>query len=355
MKKKLNIHKDFFKILILGILILNTGCSAIMESIGNNKIETAISQYNQLGVSEASFENISKGLNYLPQSPVGIDNLKKQYADLTLEKNNIYLKKQYNNVNVKRLKLYIYASEKITNLKSKIEELKNINTNSTLEREKFIKFSDEYIKNMNSKNLSREEKIQLLKEYEELTKYSQSALLKESIYRLKNEVIIKYHTVLNSRFHSRDYDLRYLFAKTATNSSLNKVKRYTQYMGNVEMNNWNYSRDNIIVIDITSLNFNSLKSELIKKDENGNHLIFREEKELVLRGYYREMNSKSFSRKDLETFEFREKFNFEIEKNGLNISFSREKEVVESILEEIFEEILNYDLPKIVNENFDRN
>lgn len=341
-----------FIILTISLSLLS-GCSALGKFIGESKIQQGIEEYSKTGVSYKSLDNLISGLDYFPDSPVGVENLKKQYSDFSHMKNNIYNSRNYSLDNLRKLELYLSITEKITALSTKLPALFSTPDNILEERNKFSDFLDTHLSTMRVTPV-RNENIVFLKSYEGFAKFSNSQLLRNKIHELTSAVTIRYVTSLRFNPYLTRYDLPFIFKKVShensSSNNRNMDRNYIQFLGNLDSYSLNSLRDvNLVQIDISSFSINTIESKLLEKS-TATSKFFREDKTLTIRGTYRLFNSNSHSRNslngvELNVFEFKKDFSTEIEKVGNSIRRSDEKEVVEEILERFFYEIIRDEIP----------
>lgn len=333
-------------ILVLFSFFTFTGCSTISKYIGENKIEQGIDDYVKNGVSHRSLETLISGLDYFPESPVGIENLKVQYENFNHLKNAIYNSKNFNFENLKKIESYLVITGQITNLSKKLPLLGSVLPNFPEEKNKFSNFLNIHLKNSSISN-KRKENIYLLKNYENFARFSSSLMLNNRISDLKNAVTIKYVSNLRVRPNLNRYDLKYLFKKVSHENVLFTSRDYIQFLGNLDSVN-NITRDiQVLQIDIFSFDIISLNSELLE-NSNKDSKFFKESKTLAIRGVYKIFDTQSrfpLIGTELNTFEFKKDFSFEIEQIGNKIKKSDEKEVVEQILEDFFYRIIKNEIP----------
>lgn len=351
---KKNKFYPLFIILTLSLSLL-TGCSALGKFIGESKIQQGMEEYSKTGVSYNSLDNLISGLDYFPDSPDGVENLKKQYSDFSHMKNSIYNSRTHSLDNLKKLESYLVITEKIDRLSTKLPTLSSITDNILEERNKFSVFLDTHLSTMRISPV-RNENIIFLKNYEGFSKFSNSQLLRSKIQELTSAVTIRYVASLRFNPYLTRYDLPYIFKKVShENSSSNNRyldRNYIQFLGNLDSYSLDSMRDvNLVQIDISSLSINTTESKLLEKS-NASSKFFREDKTLTIRGTYKLFNSSSrnlLSGVELNVFEVKKEFSTEIERVGNGIRKSDEKEVVEEILERFFYEIIRDEIPSELN------
>ncbi|MEG1365330.1 MAG: hypothetical protein RSC71_07190, partial [Cetobacterium sp.] len=90
----MKIPSFFKKGIFYFLLVFITGCSALMTSIGNSKVDDAINIYSTRGLTSDGTLQLISGLEYYPESQIGINQYRKQYLEITQLKNTIIKNKE---------------------------------------------------------------------------------------------------------------------------------------------------------------------------------------------------------------------------------------------------------------------
>ena len=172
------------------ILSFLLGCSAIMTSIGNNKISNAINIYNSQGTTTDGTLELISGLDYSSESQVGISQYQKQYFEITNTKNNILKNKYFTKQDINALNLYLLTIEEFKKIHTKFPTIKIDYNDFNNSKVKITKIFEDFVLKDEKLYISRNQKIQNINFYKKMNKYINSYIINSTISNLENDVTI---------------------------------------------------------------------------------------------------------------------------------------------------------------------
>lgn len=330
---------------ILGICLsfFFFGCSNLFTAIGNRDIENSVRIYTVRGLTTDGTRELIDGLNYLPQSVIGINQFNKQYKEITKIKNETLLKRALSERDINSLKLYLYTVEEYSKLRDKPVGINIDYSDYRVSKEKISRAFDKYVLK-NKKNLfSRNEKINRISFYRGMNTYIRSGVIENTVKELQQEVSRNIYINTNARYYSRLERLaNNIFIETA-NSNLNRdLGNYTYFRGFRRPQRYSKNDyyievyfDNIYVTDIE------------RKEEKGfdNSQIFLDKKRLTVNGTYKIYNN--FNLYNIRTFDFSENYTVKTEIKGDSESYSDESKEIREILKKKFNDLIIYKMKNL--------
>ena len=325
-------------------LLFFLGCSAIMTSIGNNKINNSINIYNSRGTTTDGTLELISGLDYAPDSQIGISQYKKQYLDITTTKNNILKNKYFSQRDINALNLYILTIEEFKKISPKIPEIKIDYNDFNKSKIKIKQIFEEFVLKDEKLYISRNQKIQNINYYKKINKYINSYVINSIILNLENDVTINLYIgssfqsfskldylVTNSLAHASDMNINrnlgnYIFFKGFTSFKADKSKNY------------------YIDFNFSNIYIRTLET---KEEVKENNKLFIARKKITISGYYKiySQNSTSYNK----YFEFNENYSIKMKENNGTTLFDDEYDIVKNILENKFSNIIKFDLSNLIN------
>lgn len=325
-------------------LLFFLGCSAIMTSIGNNKINNSIDIYNSRGITTDGTLELISGLDYAPDSQIGISQYKKQYLDITTTKNNILKNKYFSQRDINALNLYILTIEEFKKISPKIPEIKIDYNDFNKSKIKIKQIFEEFVLKDEKLYISRNQKIQNINYYKKINKYINSYVINSIILNLENDVTINLYIgssfqsfskldylVTNSLAHASDMNINrnlgnYIFFKGFTSFKADKSKNY------------------YIDFNFSNIYIRTLET---KEEVKENNKLFIARKKITISGYYKiySQNSTSYNK----YFEFNENYSIKMKENNGTTLFDDEYDIVKNILENKFSNIIKFDLSNLIN------
>lgn len=331
-------------ILVFLITIFLSGCSAIMTSIGNSRITESINIYNSRGTTTDGTLELISGLNYSPESQIGIAQYQKQYNEITNIKNTILKNKYYSQKDINALNLYLLTVEEFKSIHSKFPTIKIDYADFNSSKAKINKVFEDYVLKDEKLYISRNQKIQNINYYKKINKYINSYVINSVVSNLEKDVTVNLYigssftgfskldyVVKNSLIHASDMNI---------NRNLGNYIFFRGFNTFITPNTKTYYID----FNFSNVYINTLETkENIK--ENEKVLIIK--KKINISGYYKIYSQKATPQ--TKYFEFNEKYTIELkEKNGARV-YDDEVDIVKKILENKFSNIIRYDLDNLVN------
>lgn len=334
-----------FKYFIVGFaLLFFLGCSAIITSIGNNKINNAINIYNSRGTTTDGTLELISGLDYAPDSQIGISQYQKQYLEITNIKNNILKNKVFSHQDINALNLYLLTVEEFKKINPKISNVKIDYNDFNNSKIKIIKIFEDFVLKDEKLYISRNQKIQNINYYKKMNKYINSYVINSIISNLENDVTINLY--IGSTFKSFS-KLDYLVTNSLIHASDMNINRnlgnYIIFRGFNSFKNSNL-KNYYIDFNFSNIYIRTLET---KEEVKENNKLFIVRKKITISGYYKIYSSNSISHN--KYFEFNETYSVKIKENNGTTLFDDEYDIVKNILEDKFSNIIKFDLDNLIN------
>lgn len=334
-----------FKYFIVGFaLLFFLGCSAIMTSIGNNKINNAINIYNSRGTTTDGTLELISGLDYAPDSQIGISQYQKQYLEIKNIKNNILKNKVFSHQDINALNLYLLTVEEFKKINPKISNVKIDYNDFNNSKIKIIKIFEDFVLKDEKLYISRNQKIQNINYYKKMNKYISSYVINSIISNLENDVTINLY--IGSTFKSFS-KLDYLVTNSLIHASDMNINRnlgnYIIFRGFNSFKNSNL-KNYYIDFNFSNIYIRTLET---KEEVKENNKLFIVRKKITISGYYKIYSSNSISHN--KYFEFNETYSVKIKENNETTLFDDEYDIVKNILEDKFSNIIKFDLDNLIN------
>lgn len=325
-------------------LLFFLGCSAIMTSIGNNKINNSIDIYNSRGITTDGTLELISGLDYAPDSQIGISQYKKQYSDITTTKNNILKNKYFSQRDINALNLYILTIEEFKKISPKIPEIKIDYNDFNKSKIKIKQIFEEFVLKDEKLYISRNQKIQNINYYKKINKYINSYVINSIILNLENDVTINLY--IGSSFQSfskLDYLVRNSLAHAADININRNLGNYIFFKGFTSFKA-DKSKNYYIDFNFSNIYIRTLET---KEEVKENNKLFIARKKITISGYYKiySQNSTSYNK----YFEFNENYSIKMKENNGTTLFDDEYDIVKNILENKFSNIIKFDLNNLIN------
>lgn len=324
--------------------VLFLGCSAIMTSIGNNKITNAINTYNSRGTTTDGTLELISGLDYAPDSQLGVTQYQKQYLEITGIKNNILNNKNFSHQDINALNLYLLTIEEFEKIHSKVPNIKIDYNDFNRSKIKINKIFEEFVLKDEKLYISRNQKIQNINYYKRMNKYLNSYVINNVILNLENDVTVNLYISSSFRSFSK---LDYLVTNSLVHASDMNINRnlgnyviFKGFKSYVTPNQKNYYID----FNFSNVYIRTLETREETKEDNK---IFIARKKITLSGYYKiySQNSSSYNK----YFEFNETYSIRIKENNGTTLFDDEYDIIKNILEDKFSNLIRFDLTKQIN------
>ncbi|MCQ8211326.1 hypothetical protein NON08_01915 [Cetobacterium somerae] len=325
-------------------LLFFLGCSAIMTSIGNNKINNSINIYNSRGITTDGTLELISGLDYAPDSQIGISQYKKQYSDITTTKNNILKNKYFSQRDINALNLYILTIEEFKKISPKIPEIKIDYNDFNKSKIKIKQIFEEFVLKDEKLYISRNQKIQNINYYKKINKYINSYVINSIILNLENDVTINLY--IGSSFQSFS-KLDYLVTNSLAHAAdINRNRNLGNYIFFKGFTSFKADKSKNYYIDFNFSNI-YIRTLETKEEVKENNKLFIARKKITISGYYKiySQNSTSYNK----YFEFNENYSIKMKENNGTTLFDDEYDIVKNILENKFSNIIKFDLNNLIN------
>ncbi|MEG0300736.1 MAG: hypothetical protein RSA57_01800 [Cetobacterium sp.] len=332
---------SLFMILFILVFILS-GCSAIMTSIGDSKINSSIKTYKNRGLTTDGMSELISGLEYSPNSIVGINEFKIQYQEITSIKNNILTKKNYTEADINALKLYLLTVEEFRKINSKIPTIKIDYNDFNNSKIKINQVFEKYVERDERFGLDRYQKIQRINYYSSLLKYLNNYTISSIIKDLENQVTINLYIGSSFRGFSQLDNLMTNALISAADQNLNRnlgnyiFFRGYSYISKVSSNNF------FVSIDFTDIDIVTLESSV---DENNGNKTFFKRKKVFVSGVYKIYNNTPFP--SIKPFSFKDTYTIKTKQNDNSIYYDDERAILREVLENKFSDMIRYDIKNL--------
>ncbi len=335
---------SFFKIaLIFFSILFLTSCSAIMTSIGNSKIDNSIKIYYSRGLTSEGTLDLISGLNYSPDSGVGIAQYQKQYSEITSIKNKLLQNKYFSKQNLNSLNLYLLTVEEFRKIHSKFPTVKIDYNDFNSSKLKITKIFEDFVLKDEKIYIQRNQKIQNINYYKTLNKYINSYVINSAIQSLERDVTINLYISSSFRGFSK---LDYLVTNALIHASDMNINRnlgnYTIFKGfssSITPTSKNYFID----FNFSNVYIRTLETREEIKDKNK---IFIANKRVTISGFYKiySPNRKTFTK----YFDFSENYTIRVRSYDHSTFYDDERDIIKDILEDKFSNIIRYDLNNLI-------
>lgn len=341
--------KNLFYIKYIGIsfiLIIFLGCSAIKTSIGNNRISDAINIYNSRGTTTDGTLKLISGLDYSPESQVGIFQYQKQYFEITNIKNNILKNRYFSKQDLDTLNLYLLTVEEFKKIHTKFPTIHIDFNDFNTSKVKITKIFEEFVLNDEKLYVTRNQKIQKINFYKKINTYVNSYIINSIILNLENDVTVNLY--IGSSFKAFS-PLNHLLTNSLVRASNKNINRYLGdyiiFKGFNSFSKPNF-KNYFVDFDFISIYIRTLetKKEIKEKEE-----IFIVRKKISVSGYYKIYNQSPVP--PTKFFEFSETYTLKTKKYNNSISYDDEKDILQNILEDRFTKFIHYDLKNLIKIN----
>lgn len=325
------------------LLVFITGCSALMTSIGNSKVDDAINIYSTRGLTSDGTLQLISGLEYYPESQIGINQYRKQYLEITQLKNTIIKKKNFNQQDLNALNLYLLTIEEFRKIQPKIPTIAIDYNDFNRSKFEIIKIFENFISKDEKLNISRNQKIDNINFYKKLNKYINSYLINNIILNLQNDVTINLYITSSFRGFSGLDSLVTNSLMQASDMNPNRdLGNYIIFKGYNDFISPNF---NNYFIDF---NFSNVYIRVIetKEETKDNHKIFIVKKRITVSGYYKVYSQNTIPA--IKYFEFSENYTLKTETNNSTTFYDDERDIVKTILKNKFSNIIHYDLENLI-------
>ena len=333
--------KSLLFIFFISTFILSS-CSALMTSIGDNKIHNAIEVYKYRGLTTDGMLDLISGLDYSPNSIIGINEFKKQYQEITSIKNKILIKTNYTEADINALKLYLLTVEEFKKINPKIPTIHIDYISFSNSKSNIVKVFEKYVEKDERFGLDRYAKIQKINFYKSLLKYNNSYTISSIVKDFENQVSINLYIRSSFRGFSQLDTLVNNSLISAADRNLNRdLGNYTFFKGYTyisPVNSHNYFIDIVFNdIDIVTLE--------ISTDEINGTKIFSKRKKIFISGVYKVFNSSPFP--SIKPFAFKETYTIKTKQNDNSTYYEDERDILRKILENKFSDIIRYDIKNL--------
>lgn len=282
------------KIVVIIVLFLISGCSAITRKYGEYKINSARNSFITNGLSIEAFSNLTEGLQIIPLSPEGISTFNQQY-NLVENIGEDIKRKNRDRWNIKDFKefyVYIYSKESYEKLPMETKGMLRVEpvSLSGLRNDKILITSqlEKYLSGRNLKNYSREN----LKEWYRLVQRNNridpnNYNLKNIEKKLENILVIKVAFSSQGYFNYK-YGLDYILPKLIREKEGN-ISEFIKFIGYENRYNSNETKY------ILELNIGNVDDYVYdrKKEEKDNKTIIIEKRRVRISGFYDILETKS--------------------------------------------------------------
>ncbi|MGL5088952.1 MAG: hypothetical protein ACRC6Z_05800 [Cetobacterium sp.] len=329
--------------LFIFIIFIFTGCSAIMSSIGNNKIQNSIKTYSINGLTAAGTLNLIAGLNLSPDSLIGISQYQKQYFEISEKKNNLIKQTYFSKNDLEYLNLYLLTIEEFKSIHSKFSTI-NINYNDfNSSKIKITKIFEDFILKDEKIYINRIQKIQKINYYKTLKKYTNSYLINGSISNLERDVTINIYISSSFKgFSKLHFILENSLLYAADNNINRNLGNYVIFKGFSDFISSN-SQNYFIDFNFSDIYIRTLETIEETKEENK---IFVTKKRVTVSGVYRIYSSNK--KYNTKYFDFSENYILKVRKYDDSIFYDDERDIIKNILQEKFSNIIKYDLEDLI-------
>ncbi|WP_438585597.1 hypothetical protein [Cetobacterium sp.] len=335
---------SFIKITLISIvLFFLTSCSAIMTSIGNNKIDNSIKIYYSKGLTSEGTLDLISGLDYSPESAIGITQYQKQYIEITETKNRLLQNKYFSKADINTLNLYLLTVEEFRKIHAKFPTI-NINySDFNSSKLKITKIFEDFILKDEKIYIPRIQKIQNINYYKSLSKYVNSYIINSAISNLERDVTINLYISSSFRGFSRlDYLVTNSLVYASDMNSDRNLGNYIIFKGFSNSISPN-SKDYFIDFNFSNVYIRTLDTREEIKDKNK---IFIANKRVTISGFYKiySPNRKTTTK----YFDFSENYTIRVRSYDHSTFYDDERDIIKEILEDKFSNIIRYDLNDLV-------
>ncbi|MGL4671025.1 hypothetical protein [Cetobacterium sp.] len=336
---------SFFKIALLSFtLLLLSSCSAIMTSIGNSKIDNALKIYYSRGLTSEGTSDLISGLDYVPDSGVGIAQYQKQYAEITSQKNRVLQNRYFSTQDINSLNLYLLTVEEFRKIHSKFPTVKIDYNDFNSSKLKITKIFEDFVLKDEKIYIPRNQKIQNINYYKILNKYVNSYIINSAITDLERDVTINLYVSSSFRGFSR---LDYLVTNSLVYASdMNRNRNLGDYVIFKGFSNsiMPTSKDYFIDFNFSNVYIRTLETREEVKDKNK---IFVARKRVTISGFYKvySPNKKTTTK----YFDFSENYTIRVRSYDHSTFYDDERDIIKDILEDKFSNIIRYDLNTFIN------
>ncbi|MGL5000300.1 MAG: hypothetical protein ACRC6J_01090 [Cetobacterium sp.] len=335
---------SFIKITLLSIILFFlTSCSAIIESIGNSKIDNSIKIYYSRGLTSEGTLDLIFGLDYYPESGVGIAQYEKQYAEITSQKNRILQNRYFSTQDINSLNLYLLTVEEFKKIHSKFPTIKIDYNDFNSSKLKITKIFEDFILKDENIYITRIQKIQNINYYKILRKYVNSYIINSSIDNLERDVTINLYISSSFRgFSKLDYLVTNSLVYASDMNSNRNLGNYIIFKG-FSNSIVPSSKDYFIDFNFSNVYIRTLDTREEVKDKNK---IFIANKRVTISGFYKvySPNRKTTTK----YFDFSENYTIRVRSYDHSTFYDDERDIIKDILEDKFSDIIRYDLNSLV-------
>ncbi|MGL5797621.1 MAG: hypothetical protein ACRCYT_05370 [Cetobacterium sp.] len=333
-------NSSIFKIYFLAFCIfIFTSCSAILTTIGNNKINNSINSYYSNGITPNGTLNLIAGLDLSPDSLIGINHYKKQYSEISELKNLILKKKVFLLQDINDLNLYLLTVEEFKKISLKLPTVKIDYNDYNFSKIIIKKIFEDFIYKNETKYFNRSQSIQNILYYKSLNNYINSSILQSIILNLENKVTINLYVSSSFRgFSKLEYLVTNSFLKVADYNFNRNLGDYIIFKGYSDFISPN-SNNSFIDFNFSNIYTRTIETNI---EKNGENTIFIAKKRITLTGFYNIYSPNNSVTK--KYFEFSENYTLKVKKYDESIFYDDERDILKDILEDKFNNIIRHDL-----------
>ncbi|WP_448820265.1 hypothetical protein [Cetobacterium sp.] len=324
-------------------LTLFFGCSAIMTSIGNNKISSAINIYNSHGITTDGTVKLISGLEYSPESQLGILQYQKQYFEITGIKNRILKNKYFTKQDLNTLNLYLLTVEEFKKIQSKFPTITVDYNDFNKSKVKITKIFEDFVLKDEKIYINRSQKIQNIDFYKKINTYINSYIINSAIFKLEGDVTVNLYINSSFRgFSQLDYlltdALRYA-ADMNINRNLGNYVIFRGFNSFPRLNSKNY----LIDFNFSNIYVRTLETKEVTREKEK---IFTTRKKVTVSGYYKIYTQSSTP--STRHFEFNENYTLRMREYDSSTFYDDERDIIKKILEDKFSNVIRYDLNNLI-------
>ncbi|MBC2850469.1 hypothetical protein H5J22_03290 [Cetobacterium sp. 8H] len=334
--------KSSLSIIFFISIFIFSGCSAIMTSIGDSKINNSIKTYRNKGLTSAGMSELISGLDYSPNSVVGINEFKIQYNEISAIKNKILTKKNHTENDIDNLNLYLLTVEEFRKINPKIPTIKVDYNDFNNSKIKINQIFEKYVERDERFGLDRYRKLQKINYYNSLLNYINNYTISSIVKDLENQVTINLYIGSSFRGFSQLDTLMTNALISAADQNINRnlgnyiFFRGYSYISKISSNNF------FINIDFTDIDIVTLETSV---DENNGNKTFFKRKKVFVSGVYKIYNNTPFP--SIKPFSFKDTYTIKTKKNDNSVYYDDERAILREILENNFSDMIRYDIKNL--------